>query len=85
MTIDFGGPTTQQNRATPGITLGAGAEYVVVATPHPPPGGTMSIFAEFQHVWWASDTINMPTAVPGLDFQWQRQSNIVKAGIRVRF
>ncbi|MGH7030865.1 MAG: outer membrane protein [Stellaceae bacterium] len=83
--IDFGGPTMQQNRVTPGITLGAGAEYVIIAPPHPPLGATTSIFAEFQHVWWASDAIDMPAAVPGLDFQWQRQSNIVKAGIRVRF
>ena len=31
--IDLGGPTTQQNRFTPGIAVGAGGEYVIRSRP----------------------------------------------------
>lgn len=85
VTIDLGGATTQQNRFTPGIALGAGGEYVVAADGRAPIGKTLSLFAEFQHVWWAADTIDTPSAAPGLDFQWRRQSNLVEAGARIHF
>jgi hypothetical protein len=83
--IDLGGATTQQDRFTPGITIGAGGEYVVATGRRAPLGKAVSLFAEFQHVWWAADTIDMPAAAPGLDFQWQRQSNLVEAGARIHF
>lgn len=83
--IDLGGPTTQQNRFTPGIAVGAGGEYMIAAGRRAPIGKTLSLFTEFQHVWWAADTVDMPAAAPALDFQWRRQSNLVEAGARVHF
>jgi opacity protein-like surface antigen len=82
--INFGGPITQQNRATPGATLGAGGEYAIGAAPALY-GKPVSLFAEYQHVWWDRDTIDMPAAVPTLNLRWQRQTNIVRAGVRLGF
>jgi opacity protein-like surface antigen len=82
--INFGGPITRQNLTTPGIALGGGAEYALASFPvlggKPP-----SLFAEYQHIWWTSDTTDMPAAVPTLNFHWQRDSDIVRAGIRAHF
>ena len=85
VTIDLGGPPMQLNRFTPGIAVGAGGEYVIAAGRRAPIGKTLSLFTEFEHVWWAADTIDMPAAAPGLDFQWRSQSNLVEAGARVHF
>jgi opacity protein-like surface antigen len=83
--IDFGGPITRQNQATPGLTLGFGGEYALSVAPLMSLGRFISLFAEYQHIWWAAQTIDMPAAVPGLDFHWRRETNVVQAGARLRF
>jgi hypothetical protein len=83
--INFGGPITQQSRATPGVALGAGGEYALGAALPALYGKSVSLFTEYRHIWWEGDTSDMPPAVPTLNFHWQRQTNIVKAGVRLGF
>jgi opacity protein-like surface antigen len=82
--INFGGPVSRQTLTTPGIALGGGGEYGLAGLPALG-GKALSFFAEYQHIWWTSDTIDMPAAVPTLNFHWQRDSDIVRAGIRMHF
>ena len=70
--IDFAGPVTRQSLTTPGVALGSGGEYIL-ASPLDAYGKTLSLFAEYQHIWWASDTTDAPAAVPTLNFHWQRE------------
>ena len=64
--------------------LGGGGEYALAGLPALG-GKALSFFAEYQHIWWSSDTTDMPAAVPTLNFHWQRDSDIVRAGIRMHF
>jgi hypothetical protein len=82
--VNFGGPITRQTLTTPGIALGGGGEYAFAGIPAPY-GKSLSLFAEYQHIWWSSDTTDTPAAVPTLNFHWQRDSDIVRAGLRVHF
>jgi hypothetical protein len=83
--INFGGPITQQNQATPGAALGGGGEYALSAAVPALYGKSVSLFAEYQHIWWDSATIATPAAVPTLNLGGQRQSNILRAGVRLGF
>jgi opacity protein-like surface antigen len=83
--VDFGGPITEQGRVIPGYAIGAGAEWALPIAPPAPLAAAPSLFVEYQHVWWGSSTLNMPAAVPSLNFAWQRESNTIKAGLRIHF
>jgi hypothetical protein len=43
------------------------------------------LFVDHQHIWWSSGTLDMPAAAPSLNFNWQRESNTIKAGLRIHF
>lgn len=83
--IELGGPVTRLHEVAPGVALGLGGEYALGIAPPMLPARFISLFAEYQHIWWAAQSIAAPAASPGLDFQWQRQSNIIQAGARLRF
>jgi hypothetical protein len=83
--VNFGGPISQETRLVPGYAIGAGAEW---ALPFAPPkflSAAPSLFADYQHIWWSSGSMQTPPAVPTLSFQWQRQSNMIEAGLRLHF
>jgi len=81
--VDFGGPVTSQSRTATGYALGGGVEWALPA--HTLAVGGTSLFFDYQHVWWQTGTIATPAAVPSLDFRWQRESNLVRVGLRLHF
>jgi opacity protein-like surface antigen len=81
---NLGGPTTSLSRTATGYALGGGVEWALPAHTLPIAAGT-SLFFDYQHVWWDSGTMTTPAAAPNLDFQWQRESNIVRLGVRLHF
>jgi len=83
--VDFGGPITEQSRVAPGYAIGAGAEWALPIVPPKPLAAAPSLFVEYQHIWWSRGTLEMPAAVPSLNFNWQRESNTIKAGLRFHF
>ncbi len=82
--IDFGGPITEQSGVAPGYAIGAGAEWALPVSP-PPLFAASSLFVEYQHIWWSSGMLDVPAAAPSLNFNWQRESNTIKAGLRFHF
>jgi len=84
VTANLGGPTTSLSRTATGYALGTGVEWALPAHTLPIAAGT-SLFADFQHIWWDSGSMTMPAAAPNLDFRWQRESNIVRLGVRLHF
>ncbi len=81
---NLGGPTTSLSRTATGYALGGGFEWALPAQTLPIAAGT-SLFADYQHIWWDSGTMTTPAAAPNLDFRWQRESNIVRLGVRLHF
>jgi opacity protein-like surface antigen len=82
--IAFGGPVTKESQITPGFSLGAGAEWMMPTSLLSGLGPT-SLFVDYAHTWWGNAQLNMPAASPLFDYTWMRQSDVVKAGFRVRF
>lgn len=83
-TANFGGPTTSLSRTATGYALGGGVEWALPAHTLPVAAG-LSLFADYQHIWWDSGSMTTPAAAPNLDFRWQRESNIVRLGVRLHF
>lgn len=83
--VDFGGPLTTASRTAAGYALGGGAEWALPATPLPLSATAASLFIDYQHIWWDSGSLHMPAAIPTLNFHWQRDSNTLKAGLRLHF
>jgi hypothetical protein len=81
---NLGGPTTSLSRTATGYAIGGGFEWALPAHTLPIAAGT-SLFADYQHIWWDNGTMTMPAAAPNLDFRWQRESNIVRLGVRLHF
>jgi outer membrane immunogenic protein len=83
VTASLGGPVTSQSRTATGYALGTGLEWALPVQTLAVAG--VSLFADYQHIWWDSGTMTMPAAAPNLDFRWQRESNIVRLGVRLHF
>jgi hypothetical protein len=83
--VDFVGPITEQSRVAPGYAIGAGAEWALPIVPPKLLAAAPSLFVDYQHIWWSSGTLDMPAAAPSLNFNWQRESNTIKAGLRFHF
>ena len=83
--IDFGGPITNRHQTTPGAVLGVGGEYALGSASAVPIAGSTSLFAEYEHIWWASNSTSSPPAAPTLNFRWRRDGDLIKAGARLRF
>ncbi len=83
--INFGGPVSSRTAVTPGYVIGAGAEWRLYDGPTGLVGQSPSLFLEYSHIWWGDAQFNAPAASPAFNYTWSRESNIVKAGLRVRF
>jgi hypothetical protein len=83
--ISFGGPVTDTSKFTPGINLGGGVEWILPTNPFPAIGRSTSLFIAYEHTWWDKASLNTPAASPLFNYTWQRQSDEVKAGIRIEF
>jgi len=83
--VDFGGPITGRSHSGAGYALGSGAEWALPAMPLPLSATTASVFIDYQHIWWDSGSLHMPAAVPTLNFRWQRDGDMLKAGLRLHF
>jgi hypothetical protein len=87
--INFIGPATSANqtssRLTPGFSLGGGAEVMLPAAAVPPFVASTSLFVAYQHTWWAQATLNQPAASPFYNYSWQRGTDAVTFGVRMRF
>jgi hypothetical protein len=46
-------------------------------------GLPVSVFAEYQHFWWADATFNRPAASPNFNYTFRRQDDLVKIGFTV--
>ena len=78
VSIDFGGPVSHLSRTATGYSLGGGVEWVL-------PASRASVFLDYQHIWWDGGSISAPAAIPSVNFRWQRDGNLLKAGLRLRF
>jgi opacity protein-like surface antigen len=83
VTANLGGPTTSQSRTATGYALGTGLEWALPAQTLPVAG--ISLFVDYQHIWWDSGAMATPAAAPNLNFRWQRESNLVRLGVRLHF
>lgn len=79
--IEFGGPETDESRTTWGYALGGGAELML----HCEQFSRMSLFVDYDHIWWNNASLFAPAASPFFDYQWKRRSDIVRLGVRFTF
>ena len=88
--LNFGGATSSRSQLTPGYALGAGVEWqppispLFPTTASPAGGWTMSVFAQYDHIWWDKATLNAPSASPFYNYGWSRQSDMFTVGVRLR-
>jgi outer membrane autotransporter protein len=82
LNINFPAGFSSKNATTPGFTLGLGTEY------HPATwqvaGHPVSLFAQYQHTWYANANFNTPTpASPGFNYAFSRTDDTLKFGVIV--
>jgi opacity protein-like surface antigen len=82
LNINFPAGFSTKNATVPGFTLGLGTEYQPASwavAGHP-----ISLFAQYQHTWYADATFNMPTpASPGFNYAFRRDDDTLKVGVIV--
>lgn len=68
---------------TPGFTLGLGTEY------HPNTwqvaGHPVSLFAQYQHTWYADANFNTPASSPAFNYAFRRDDDTLKFGFNIYF
>ena len=79
LNINFGGPFTSDTKNTPGGTLGVGAEFVPSMLQGF--GVPISVFAQYQHTWWADARLDRPAASPFFNYRFGREDNTIKFGL----
>jgi hypothetical protein len=83
LNINFGGPVTSQNTTVGGFTAGLGIEY------KPDNwqlfGMPLSVFAQYDHSWWANGHLNRPVSSPLFDYTFGRQDDRISVGINLYF
>jgi outer membrane autotransporter protein len=82
LNINFPAGFSTKSATTPGFTLGLGTEY------HPSTwqvaGHPISLFAQYQHTWYANANFNTPTpASPGFNYAFKRDDDMLKFGVIV--
>jgi opacity protein-like surface antigen len=82
--INFGGPVTDASQLRSGFTAGFGAEWMLAGNPIRW-GTASSLFVDYTHTWWETASLNAPAASPLFNYTWQRESDVVKAGMRIYF
>jgi hypothetical protein len=82
LNINFPAGFSTKNATVPGFTLGLGTEYQPASwavAGHP-----ISLFAQYQHTWYADATFTMPTpASPGFNYAFRRDDDTLKVGVIV--
>jgi hypothetical protein len=68
-----------QNTTTPGFTLGLGGEYQPSSWQLL--GAPVSVFAQYQHTWYATANFNTPASSPAFNYAFKRDDDTVKVGI----
>lgn len=84
LTVNFG-PVASHDATTVGPTVGFGAEWLLSERPSSLLGGMPTVFLEFNHIWWNDANFTRPASSPLFNYTWQRESNVLKAGIRIHF
>jgi len=85
MSLNFGGPTSSHSQVTPGAVLGAGVEWRPFDRGQGLFGIPTAVFLDYDHIWWGDARFNTPTASPLFNYSWSRESNVITAGLRIRF
>jgi hypothetical protein len=82
VTVNFGAPfVTSKNTTVPGVTAGLGVEVRPRFLQRF--GRPISLFAQYQHTWWADAHLDQPFASPL--FNYGRQDDTVKFGLNIYF
>jgi len=71
------------NVTTPGVTLGAGAEFRPSSWQllgHP-----ISLFAQYQHTWWETAHFDRPASSLGFNYAFKPESDTFKLGVNLYF
>jgi len=81
LNINFIPVASSQSATVPGGTLGLGGAW----RPNflQGFGRPVSVFAEYQHFWWAHATFNTPAASPAFNYTFRRQDDLLKIGFTV--
>ena len=72
---------SSQSVTVPGVTIGIGGAWQPAFLQGF--GRPVSLFVEYQHIWWQDATFNTPAAVPGSNFTFRREDDVVKFGFTV--
>jgi len=74
---------SSKTATTPGFTLGLGTEY------HPNTwqvaGHPVSLFAQYQHTWYADANFNTPASSPLFNYAFRRDDDTLKFGFNIYF
>lgn len=73
--------TSSQSATVPGATVGVGGAVQPAFLQGF--GRPVSLFLEYQHSWWQDATFNTPAAVPGSNFTFRRDDDVLKFGFTV--
>jgi hypothetical protein len=83
LNINFGGPVTSQNVTVPGFTSGFGAAFKPSLLQGF--GMPVSVFAQYQHTWWADANLSRPAASPFFNYNFRRQDDTLRFGVNLQF
>jgi hypothetical protein len=81
LNINFIPVASSRSATVPGGTLGLGGAWRPSFLQGY--GRPVSVFAEYQHFWWADATFNAPAASPGFNYTFRRQDDLLKVGFTV--
>ena len=70
------------NVTTPGVTVGAGAEF---RSSWQLAGHPISLFAQYQHTWWDTAHFDRPASSPAFNYGFRREGDTVKLGVNLYF
>jgi hypothetical protein len=81
LNINFIPVSSSQSATVPGGTVGFGGAW----RPNFLQGFGLpiSVFAEYQHFWWADANFNTPAASPAFNYTFRRQDDLLKVGFTV--
>ncbi len=81
LNINFLPVASSQSATVPGGTAGLGGAWRPSLLQGF--GLPVSVFAEYQHFWWADANFNRPVASPLFNYTFRRQDDLVKIGFTV--
>lgn len=81
LNINFVPVASSQSATVAGDTLGLGGAWRPSFLQGF--GRPVSVFAEYQHFWWADATFNTRAASPAFNYTFRRQEDLLKVGFTV--